>query len=433
MKTLVGMLLLCSSLVQAAPWLETTLEPETPWLGQQVRYIQRLYRDSHLQQGDFLPPEVDGALRMDAGEREPRVVLRRGRRMELVEHHWLLFPLRSGEIRLPPPMFSGRDFYLQGEPGRLRVRPPPAEAGDFPWLVSPEVTMTEQWDGALERLQPGDFRVREIRLRARDQLGAQLPALSPAPAAGFEIQPLPGRVSERFEQGTLWGERVQRFRYLATSEARGRLPPVQVKWWNPNRQKVRSRELPAKPYRILPAAVPAPASPPAPATNPAPAARTVTSDEPSKRTGPWIVVLFLLGISIVGLAGWVVRRRLSPWRSRLALWWACQRGDPCRAARILLQWWRTVGWPEMPPQAHRAWTMLDAACFGRQPAGSWDGRRAWPLLRFLLARPRSRASGKVKTDALPPLWPGGTQGASCCASSPEGEDSSVSGASGGGS
>lgn len=389
----------------AEPVLEASLDPPDPWVQQQVRYRVRLYRDSHLQQGHFLAPEIPDVLVLDAGgTREPRRVVRGGREMELLEQEWLLFPQRSGRIVLPPPVFSGRDFYLRGAPLPLNVKPRPPGSGDFPWLVTTRLEIVEQWSGPLEGLRPGEHRVRRIRLRALAQTGAQLPIPVMAPVAGFEIQPLPARLSWRFEEGELWGERIHAFRYLATGEAEGALPPLVVRWWDPERAGVREKRLPARPYRIL--AGETPGVRPAPAEEREPGEGG--EEEVSAGPGPGlplflgaaglVVMAVLLRYGRLGLARW-----LSWLAAQVRLWSACLRGDCRRATRVLVEWRRLHGWPPMEPATRRAWEALDRACYG-EGESAWSGRQGWPGLRRLVGRPARERDPGCAGDPLPPLW-----------------------------
>jgi len=387
----------------AEPFLEASLAPPDPWVQQQVRYRVRLYRDSHLQQGHFLAPEIPDVLVLEAGPPgELRRVVREGREMELLEQEWILFPQRSGRLELPPPVFSGRDFYLRGAPLQLDVKPRPPGSGDFPWLVTTRLEITELWSGPLEGLRPGEHRVRRIRLRALAQTGAQLPIPAMAPVKGFEIQPLPARLSWHFEEGVLWGERVHAFRYLATGEAGGELPPLVVRWWDPEQARVQEKRLPARPYRILPGEVPVVQAVPVEGREPGEGAE----EEESAGLG---LQLFLgaAGLVLLTVLLRYCRAGLVLWLSWLAaqvrLWSACRRGDCRRATRVLVEWRRLHGWPRMEPATRRAWEALDRACYG-EGDGAWSGRLGWPGLRRLVALPARERNPGCAGAPLPPLW-----------------------------
>ena len=398
MKRILLLGLLAAGAARAEPWLETEVTPREPYVQQQVRYRVILYRDSHLQQGDFFPPEIPGVLVVPGQATAPRSVVHDGRTMERLEQSWLLFPQHSGTLQLPAPLFSGRDFFLRGRPETIEVKPPPPEWGPWPWLVTDELHLEVEWNGSLEGLAPGDARIREVRLRGRALTGAQLPRLEPAPVAGFEIQPLPERVSHHFEGGELWGERRIRHRYLAVAPGRGRLPDLVVHWWSPEKAQVMESRRPGPAYAIQgpPAAEPPPDhdAPPAP-----------DRKSPPERPLPW--AWGLLGLGGLLLTGWIWKRhpraaeavgRLLPWLwIQLRLLLACLRNDPCRAHRL------SMSWDPPPPAGDPLWRRLDAACYGPPAERTWSGRRAWwhlaRRLPLIARRPGSRRS-----QPLPPLW-----------------------------
>ena len=407
MKALPAYLLLLVVVpVSAEPFIETLIEPENPWVQQQVRYTLRLYRDSHLQQGDFLPPEVPDVLLRHAGSSEPRPVIRDGREMELVEERWLLFPQRSGPLILPAPVFSGRDFYLKGKPSRLSVRPRPADSGDFPWLVTGELVLTQTWDGGLASLRAGDRRLRRVRVRARDVTGAQLPPLPLPELDHFEVYRLPPRITERFDDaGMLWGERLETFLFVAREAGKGRIPGVELRWWDPERKSVQKKQLAATDYRVMAGTAGAPA-----ATGPGTAHRSPSA------AGQWFDIRRYAWLSLlpaVLLLWWLVR--LLPaeriWKmswGQLRLLWACLLNRP-RPALAALQYLADGKSPFHPaimarePELREALRRLDNAVYGPPGRHCWSGRADWKLLRKVPGFVTHRRVHREKT-ILPPLW-----------------------------
>ncbi|GEM_PF-5892021 len=400
-----SLLLVWTLPLRGAPVLESAVEPSRPWVQEQIRYRVRLYRDSPLQRGHLLKPEIADMLVFEADEEsDPQPVMRDGKRMERIERTWLLFPQRSGLYRLPAPVFSGRDFYLRGRPRRLDVRPPPSGIGNFPWLVTPRLEMEEEWSAPLLGLRPGEFRIRRIHLRALAQTGAQLPAPRMSPLPGFEIQPLPGKISNRLEAGRLWGERFLAFRYLATRPAKGEVPPVEVRWWDPRAEKVRMKRLPPRAYRIVKGATVA--SPPSDVGGEEERA-AANFEARSWRPAAWkVVVMGVALLLLLALAAWRRRARPRPllgWvRAQLRLWRACRRRDCREAARVILSWRLRQG-GAVPQQTWAAWRRLDRACFGQE--GGWGGRREWFSLSRLLIPPSRRKARGDEGSSLPPLWP----------------------------
>lgn len=397
-------LILALWLVPAAaePFIEVELEPAEPYVQQQVTYTLRLYRDSHLQQGDFLRPETPHVLLRHAGSSEPHRLVHQGREMEVLEERWLLFPQRSGLLELPAPVFSGRDFYLRGEPARLRVRPRPVGSGDFPWLVTDELGLTEEWNGSLEGVRGGDSRLREIRISARQVTGAQIPPLDLPPLPHFSLHRLPPRISDTFEAGELWGERVETFLYVANGEGRGMLPAIEIRWWNPEKERVVVKRLAPIGYSIEAGHS---------GISRQSSAAPVADEAEVKREGhPWFTWPVVLVIAMVLL--WLVRRNLpesgrKSW-GHFKLFLACMRNRPRPALEALqpLLGWRNLFQVEpatQDPKLQEAYCDLVKAVYGPPSQRPWQGRAAWKQLRKLscvVAGKRIRDHREV----LPPLW-----------------------------
>ena len=407
MKALPAFLLLVVAPVSAAPFIETVIEPETPWVQQQVRYTLRLYRDSHLQQGDFLPPELPEVLLRHAGSSEPRPVIRDGREMELVEERWLLFLQRSGPLTLPAPVFSGRDFYLRGKPRRLQVRPRPADSGDFPWLVTGELLLTETWDGSLESLRAGDRRLRRVRVRAREVTGAQLPPLPLPELAHFDIYRLPPRITDRFDEaGRLWGERIETFLYVAREAGKGRIPAVALRWWDPQRKSVQMKRLAASDYRVMAGAAGASA-----ATAPGTVDRRPAAA--AERGLDIVRSAWLLVLPAALLLWWLARFlpvkrawKISWGHLRLLLACLLNRPRPALAALRFLTDGKSPFHPAIlarNPELREALRRLDNAVYGPPGRHRWNGRTDWKLLRKV---PGYFADKRMRREEtlLPPLW-----------------------------
>ena len=86
------------------PSIEAFIEPDNPYVQQQMIYTLRLYRDSHLQRGYFLQPEVPNTLLVPLQPVPAARITRQGREYEVLEQSYLLFPQRSGRLQLPAPV-----------------------------------------------------------------------------------------------------------------------------------------------------------------------------------------------------------------------------------------------------------------------------------------------------------------------------------------
>ncbi|HEB97752.1 MAG TPA: hypothetical protein ENI96_15120 [Sedimenticola thiotaurini] len=400
---------------EEVPFLEMEAEPVRPYLQAQVRLTLRLYRESHLQSGDFVLPEIPGAMVAFVGEEEPRPVTRGGRALELVEQRYLLFPQRSGPLTLPAPAFSGRDLFVQGRPLTLQVRPPPDDA-PRPWLPARSLVLSERWSGESGRpWRAGEPRLRVLTLEARGLTGAQLPPLPAPPVAGLELQPVRVETRERIADGVMIGSRIEYRRLIPATGGRFRLPAIMVPWWDTASDEPQTVWLPSRLLQIEAGAAPAP---PAPVT-----ATPAAAPESSETAVPaWpLAALVLLALMLTGMVTALRFRSLRRWwrcrRVRADLHRACRRADPAVARDALLRWsgLRGDGHPcptllelarsSPSPEATAAVLLLDRVLYGRAP-GAWDGREAWRALRPILrCRRRPARHRRQRPSPIPELDP----------------------------
>ncbi len=402
----------------AIPFLEMEAAPPNPYVQQQVTLTLRLYRRSHLERGEFLLPEIPGALLALVGEEEPRPVTRRGERLELVEQRYLLFPQHSGPLVLPAPRFSGRDLFLQGRPLTLQVLPPPAGA-PRPWLPARALALSQRWGRGDAPWRVGEPRLRVLTLEARGLTGAQLPALPESRVEGIEEQRVRVEIRERIEDGVMVGSRTEYRRLIPRRPGSLRLPPVTVPWWDTGSGEARTARLPARTVEVIPAAP----VPPPPATaigSPSPRPAVVT-DSPAPSSWSWPAVILGGSVLAPALLLLLLRRRLLAgwWRrrqARAALRRACRDHDPEAARRALLRWaghcpgdaGTITTLPALArrlrdPAAREALLNLDRALYG--PEGRWRGDPAWRALAPALGR-CGGSHRRPPASPIPPLDPG---------------------------
>jgi len=184
---------LANTMAETLPLLETKVAPRNPYVQAQASYTLRLFRESHLQQGDFLVPEMTDTIMEFAGEDEPLLVTRAGRELEMIERRYLLFPQRSGTIELLAPLFTGRQLFIQGPRSSLQVRPRRPEYSDEVWLPATGMRISQHLDSNHHAWRVGEQGKRVITLEAKGLTGAQLPALPLPILNGMDVR----RMDER--------------------------------------------------------------------------------------------------------------------------------------------------------------------------------------------------------------------------------------------
>jgi len=344
-------------------FIETQVDPDTPYVQGMVLYTLRIYHAVRLAEGQLSDLDPANALVRRMGEDRQDTVNRDGRRYRMIERRYALFPQASGELTLPgvvldaqvperrrrSPLtdFFGRDPFddfltstrrvrVRGESHTLFVRPRPAEAQGAHWLPAENVELVEQWLPPDGPVRVGDPVSRSLTIRARGLTGAQLPALVPDPEEGMKVYPDQARTDTRDLTDGVVGEKTQGVAFVPTRAGTFTLPSVHLRWWDTQADRERLAELPARMLQVLPAAgtqafeAPSQESaerPPAPTSmSPGPPVVTPSSDgqaaaggvrdtgavETPAETDPWRWVSLALG---------------ALWLATLALW---LRGWPGR-------------------------------------------------------------------------------------------------------
>jgi hypothetical protein len=422
--TAVALLLLFSPLAwargEAGLFIESRVEPQRPYLQQQVVYTLRLYRKSHLQRGYFNPPEVPGAILRPLESPQPEKVRRGDETYELLEQKYLLFPQRSGPMELPAPIFSSRDLYIQGEPLVLDVRPRPASAPGNEWLVAKELVLKQSWSGVEGTLGAGGHIERVVSLAGRGVIGAQLPGIKPEPVEGMRVQLLKEQVSEQIEDGEVTGRRVVHLLYVPLAGGEYQIPPLGLHWWRSGDESWQEARLPGKGLTVEEQAVQSQAEPgiAAAVERPVPVVQGGAKAMLERFGLPLgVLLLLLLSALLLRLGFWALLRRPAfALFTLFRLLAACMSRSPGRMSCALLAWAGRNGWSERPltlisladscqdPLLGSVLRDLDSALYSRVSAGwkpDYPFSVCLQLVKKLGGRPPER-----RPSALPGLWEG---------------------------
>jgi len=333
---------LANTMAETLPLLETKVAPRNPYVQAQASYTLRLFRESHLQQGDFLVPEMTDTIMEFAGEDEPLLVTRAGRELEMIERRYLLFPQRSGTIELLAPLFTGRQLFIQGPRSSLQVRPRRPEYSDEVWLPATGMRISQHLDSNHHAWRVGEQGKRVITLEAKGLTGAQLPALPLPILNGMDVRRMSVETGERIEQGEMIGSRTEAHLLTPRSSGEHQLPAIQIPWWNTQKDGAEAAVLESVATTVSPRSVTIGQKQ---FTGP-----QLKSDSSEPAGSPeaigiqvWGSLLILTTLALLirayapGLLLWLSHYRQR--RSHLAaLRKACCSGDPTGAKEALLKW-----------------------------------------------------------------------------------------------
>ncbi|WP_130471305.1 BatD family protein [Candidatus Magnetaquicoccus inordinatus] len=446
-------------------FLELQVTPDKVMVQGQLLYTVRFFRAIEIAGAALSEPELSGeqAVVEKLGEDRSFESNRGGRRYQVVERRYALFPQKSGRLRIPPLQLdvqSGRrgvfqllDDALLGRAGEIKrlhseaveveVSAQPAETmADRYWLPAYRLQLLEKWQESPPRLQVGESVTRTLTLLADGLPSAQLPELTPlllnGPGGEMKIYPDQPQLTDQRQATGIIGMRQEKFALLPNKAGQIVLPAIEIAWWNVEKQ---SREIARLPERVLMVAPAAQRQSDSVVVSDKAAQPTVSvpaalvADKSSERASAagelfayWLVPVLATGWGLTlllwGWSSWRRRHRVSTPSSvgselpkqnhHAALRRACLDNAPQECRRILL-FWAQERWPQQR-LAHlndlqhywqrMGWQELLVAlhelhrcCFATQEQ-VWQGERFWQQLQDVLPQ-----QSLLQQEKLPPLYP----------------------------
>ena len=432
-------------------YLETEIQPPSPYVQQQALFILRVFTAKALNgsvtqlapQGDVVVHQIGKMQRSSANVH--------GKNYQVFEQRTLFFAQKSGELAFEPIVLTGnyvennRRFRVreQSPPTRVSVRPAAASFRGGFWLPAKSVRLEEQWSGDVAAWRAGEPLTRTLLLRGHGVTANQLPEIEWSPLAGFNVYPEKVRLDERLEGQDFVGERRRKVVMIPSQPGGHMLPAIRVPWWNTLTNRLEYAELPARALEIAEgeagAVVTVQNTPgdAAGARAPSPAAAA------GRGIWPWLsaalAAAWLATVAFFYRAAW-----LAAWAglrgrgrghgrgagglraSRRRLRRACLAGDAPCAARALTDWAR-LAW-SLPASAtpaavaarvggqtaaigdddatgdnlRRELALLDRVLYGGD--ADWSGEGLWrAFCAFCRSRKTARTERKAKRGGLETL------------------------------
>jgi hypothetical protein len=443
--------------VHGPVYVEASIDPLHPYVGQQVSLSVKLYYTANLANATLNDPAIDGAQVNRLGNDTDYQAQRNGRTYNVIERRYAVVPQRAGELTVAPILFQGDlldpndpDSFLgmgspvqaQSRPLTFQVQAPPSNWGQAAWLPARQLTLS--LDGLPDASTP--VRVGQpfnltLTMEATGLSFETLPPLTLPTLDGATAYPDKPVTGNRVDGGWIVGRREHRFAIVPGRAGELTVPAITVHWWNVVADRAETATIPAHRITVQPAA--GGAAPASVASVGTPAASTTAADTevaagpataPDHRwTGtPWAMValaslaLWLLTMLVLAVRWWRRRAgRASPSREptktaapssrerREAFLQAARRGDAGEQARTLLAWARTER-PELPHLQALAGALASAEQRGiiedlqraRYAAGGTGPSRE--ALETAFARGfdwHVDAASGADGEPLPPLYP----------------------------
>lgn len=441
-------------------FLETVIDQKQPYVQAAVNVTVRVYSGEQLLQASLEFAGNSDVLVQQVEADRNRTLEKNGRQYEVVERHYVLFPQKSGELKIPGAQLAGqvvvrsrpdrsatdpfaglfgaagglaggtKPIRVHGDDVVLNVRPQPSDVDARYWLPAQNVTITENWHPDTAEVHVGDPITRDLHMRAEGLTAAQLPDLSAllSPPTGIKAYPDQAKLANSAQGDVVIGKRDQSVAMIADQAGTFELAPLRLTWWDTRTNQSREVTLLGRTLKILPAvsraAVPSPsgtigtgvatgklgAAPATPAGGRANALRD-----------PWLWISLGLALLWLGtMLAWFMSRRpirktvpLSAPKARAQFQAACRRND-AQGARGALLSWAVSAWPESPPRSLAALSrrisddkisalllQLGRTLYRGAP---WDGAALAAAINELPPRGGAPGDGNTNGGGLAPLY-----------------------------
>ena len=225
-----------------APRVETSVSDPAPYEQQSLIYTIRIISSGNLKTATPETPQSSAVVLRALGDPVTESGQRNAPQKIVTAYRYLLMPLSSGVIDIPPARVTGRyaaagggdgpPFEVTGKPLVLKVRP--ATAAVQPWLPLYNLQITARVSGS-EAATAGNPIELEVETRAVGATGSQLPSVANyLRNKDFRVYPgksvTDGRISP--DGNTLVGYRQENFTLVPQYGGWLKLPSVTINWWN---------------------------------------------------------------------------------------------------------------------------------------------------------------------------------------------------------
>ncbi|MDH5729692.1 MAG: BatD family protein [Gammaproteobacteria bacterium] len=433
--------------------LEIDVDSKSVFVQQQIILTVRLYNAIEIQSGSLSQPELSNAaverLGDDVGFRSSRA----GRNFHVTERKYAIFPQKSGELEIPPIVFSGNvvrntsrrsndpfaSFFqqqqlvprrVQSSSIKLKIKPIPKEFNGGHWLPAKALSLKQTISPQVSNYTAGEPITRSIRIEALGLMGSQLPEIIMSNTPGFKIYRDQAK-SENFpEDNGIASYRVENIAIVATQAGNFSLPEIRLPWWNTDKNQLEYAVLPAIAIQVVADALKKqmtqdkldPQS-----SEAAPSASTPTTALVSNRNNPfWIFstgIFALAWLITIGLWRRATVQQTTPSQiatenpkkqlgmARQALKHACLSNNAIEA-RQQLQLWLKFRYPDQHVNLSHlsqllgnrhlssALAELDRHLYSQEQQ-QWDGQSFWDLFDASI---NANATSQSATVSLPALF-----------------------------
>ncbi|WP_133139872.1 BatD family protein [Legionella genomosp. 1] len=409
------------------------VDNKTPYVNQQVIYTVKLYNSLQLLDTDFQAPQVDNALLVPLGDGKQYQATENGRLFSVVEQQYAIFPQKSGELTVTPPVFSALVYdqmphktKISADPLTLKVKSMPASFTGKEWLPANEVILNDQYDREPVNIKQGDTLTRTVTLEVVGIPAQLLPSLDFSSKDSFSVYPEKAGEKNSYRQPYLVGTKTLKVTYLFNKAGKITIPELRLPWFNTVTQKNEVAVLAPRVIQVQATANSADSSVNTPSEEQDVAVEGPADTPSADKVTPastWLA----WGVAALFALAWLLTLKLGRFNlpyfkshkgagkkavlKRLQS--ACLNNQPIEAQQALIEW-ASLHWPEkrvlsLADICEQIFDMnlkkqindLSEALYHQQQK-TWQGSGLWQALQHHLSQ---TASKRKPGSDLPPIHP----------------------------
>jgi len=276
---------------------------DTTYVQQQIPYTVKLFYDDAMQTAQIQTPVIKNAIIEKLGEDKRYSVMQSGKRFNVVEKHFVISPEKSGVLRIPPAIATGRIALSGGDSPSLRRRMDETDMlnnffndfrsdpffkdsfGDFfsnrsrgpskpfslnsqeinvevlpipdtftgsAWLPAEDLTVTDSWAKNPPNLKVGEPVTRTLTLQVKGLAGSQIPDINFPKPEHIKSYPDKATTETRTDGNTVYGIQTTEISYIPNTSGKVTIPKITIDWWDVKNKKQRSFVLPEWNLNVAP-------------------------------------------------------------------------------------------------------------------------------------------------------------------------------------
>jgi hypothetical protein len=232
-------------------FIEVEVDPPNPYVQSEVIYTVRLFLSVATSNASLSEPGISGANAVieRLGEDSNFQTNRKGKRFNVVERRYAIYPQVSGKMTIEPVMFQGqinRNAYSLFDPfgpqaktlverSESIILDVQSVATQFPsghWIPAKKLTLTESWSEDPPQFQVGEPLTRTLTLVAEGQTGSQLLELPEWVPDAFKQYPDQAVLNDSKSDNGITATRQEKVAIIPNRAGAFVLPEISVPWWN---------------------------------------------------------------------------------------------------------------------------------------------------------------------------------------------------------